>query len=146
MNYFSDEIMTKWSWIVQRNDPNNSQKVCWSIRLTLIYVWVYLSTSIDKYNCCSNPWIYFIVLWTYCSFCYFWIIPLNNPTPLCHYFIREIIHPYSNACICWWLWIIIIALFLFIGIISSVFSNLYTHRRVDRVMKSAKVQHKIQCT
>ena len=20
MNYFSDEIMTKWSWIVQRND------------------------------------------------------------------------------------------------------------------------------
>ena len=21
MNYFSDEIMTKWSWIVQKNDP-----------------------------------------------------------------------------------------------------------------------------
>ena len=44
---------------------------CESIELTLIYHWEYHSSFLDKYNGCSNPWIYFIVLWAYCSFCYF---------------------------------------------------------------------------
>ena len=47
MNYFSDEIMTKWSWIVQRNDPKivkgaiGSQYNKVDLRVTAVIVFVY---------------------------------------------------------------------------------------------------------
>ena len=104
----------------------------------MIYLWVYPSSSVDKYNHCSNSWIYIIILWAYCSFCYFGINPLSNPTPLCHYFIREIIHPFSNAWICQKLWIIIIALFLFICIISTACAYQCTQTRIEILMQSAR--------
>ena len=74
------------------------------------------------------------------------IIPLNHPTSLVHYFIKQIICSCSNICIFKWLWIINIALFLVKCIISSACSYLYTHLRIEILMQSARVQHTIQFT
>jgi hypothetical protein len=47
MNYFSDEIMTKWRWIVQRNDPKIVKRAIGSqynevdTRVAIAIVYVY---------------------------------------------------------------------------------------------------------
>ena len=53
MNYFSDEIMTKWSWIVQRNGPKivksaiGSQYNKVDPRVAAV---IYLSTKLGRYT------------------------------------------------------------------------------------------------
>ena len=109
----------------------------------LTYLWYtyeyILLASFDKSNHCSNPWFYFVVLWAFCSFHYCWIIPSNNPTPLIQYFTRQIIHPYSNTCICQLPWILRIELFLLIWIVTPACAYLYTYRGIEIVMQSAGV-------
>ena len=126
-----------------------TSQMWWPVRV-LTYLWYtnkyILLDSFDKRKCCSNHWFYFIALWVYCSLHYCWITPTTHPTPLIQYFTRQTIHPYSNTCICQFLWILIIELFLFICIITSACAYLYKHRRVKIVMQSAGAQHMIQST
>ena len=82
----------------------------------------------------------------YCSFYFSWLIPLNYPTPLTPYFIRQKPHTYSNTCTCNWLWIIIIELFLLTCIISPAWAYLYTHRRNVIALQSSGEQDMIQFT
>ena len=138
------DVLTN-KWMVARGDKQQKKSVDVLTYLWYTYKYILLA-SFDKSNCCSNPWFYFIVLWAYCSFHYYWIIPSNNPTPLIQYFTRQIIHPYYNTCICQLLWILIIELFLFICIVTSACAYLYTHRGIEIVMQSAGVQHMIQIT
>ena len=61
-------------WVHIHSQSIGKSMLTWykSIRLTVINLWVYSSSFLDKLSLSSNPWIYFTVLWAYCSFLY-WI-------------------------------------------------------------------------
>ena len=50
----------------------SSHQICSSIRLTVMYLWVYPSSFLDKLSLSSNHGTYFTVFWACCSFL-FWI-------------------------------------------------------------------------